>query len=119
MSKKNKNKKSKRHPYTIEFNIKDTKSFYDDAAVLPAAAVWNFDEFLMVYISAGVDRLLHVSTGCPPVVDSAASDTVKKLKKASKLARRYASSKLEDRYPEDAERALRLLIKVGIDRLWN
>lgn len=107
-------KKSKNEPYTVIFDYKDTKSLYEKPAVLPAAAVWNFDEFVMAYIAAGIEALLNGATAWDP-------ETRKRLKKIQKLAQEFIDHKDDVTYDLSAiaHKVFKLINKVGLCQMWD
>jgi hypothetical protein len=106
--------------YEIRFNWYDTASFYEDRCVLPAAAHWNMDEFLMVYLAAGIEALLEGPTDWNHSVGDHRPVTRKRLKKIVKLCRKQIDAVREMKDPEGAgDKALRMIAKIGVAHLWD
>jgi hypothetical protein len=106
--------------YEIRFNHNNVAEFYDDRCVLPAAAHWNMDEFLMVYLSAGIEALLKGYTDWNWSVDGNKPSTRKNLKKVAKLCREHVDMVRRFEDPQGrGDRALRILADIGVGRLWD
>ncbi len=114
----------------FEFDTKDRQGFYKTSVVLPAAAVWNMDEFLMAYIAAGLTWLLEEGNvnwdgtgefyGQP--------DLKNRMMEARDHAANYRKFNDDDgsltreqvvEYVERGNTALRLIADFGVQFLWD
>lgn len=102
----------------IVFNTWDREGFYDKPVTLPAAAVWNMDEFLLSYIAAGLTWLLEEGN-----VDWEATGEMRgkpnlrdDLVRARDLA---ASYNFGTKQSESGNECFRLIADIGVGYLWD
>jgi len=127
-SKKKKPSQSKRQPdkddvgklYEVRFDGSDITSFYENRAVLPMAAVWNMDEFLMVYIATAIEYLLTGTTDWKEIRDANGKRADKQLRKIASLCRKHVDAVRNFNDPGlAASQALRMLADLGPAHLWD
>lgn len=109
-------------PHTVRFDQGNGSAFYEDEAVLPAAAFWNLDEFLAGYMIAGINALLTGHTDWDSLQDAAGRNTRKQLIRARDLFQEYLTTLNtigETKKPEAGNTALRILADIGIQHLWD
>lgn len=99
--------------YDIQWGAPHQSDCKDNIIVeLPDVVWWNFDNFLMTFVNAGLERLLNGHTAW-------SDEDRRRLEGARSLACIYANEDVDDGSRQDAGRAALRVVSDMLPRLWD